>query len=384
MRAMIGLSRDLPLDSGDWHACCLFRRDQMKSGEVAMLRSAVRRGSRFVVAPVVALTLTLISFEAAAQDVAQNFRGKQIRMLIGSSAGGGYDLFARTIAAHWTKHVPGNPIFVPQNVPGALSLQVANNIFSIAPKDGTVIGAVNPQIVSRAILDSSAGRFDARQFTWIGSALREFQILVARTDAPVKSFDEAFQKELLLGGSGGATDTFPIITNAVLGTRFKVISGYPGTREVNLAMDRGEVQGNGAITWASIKATMTEMLAEKRIRLIVQFGLKSHPELPHVPNALDYVKTAAQRDALLLLFATQEFGRPYIAPPGLPAPIATALQTSFMETMKDPSFLEDANRRGLDIDPTPSEEITALVRQLYATPPETVQRVREIFANPAK
>lgn len=349
-----------------------------------MLRSAVRRGSRFVVAPVVALTLTLISFEAAAQDVAQNFRGKQIRMLIGSSAGGGYDLFARTIAAHWTKHVPGNPIFVPQNVPGALSLQVANNIFSIAPKDGTVIGAVNPQIVSRAILDSSAGRFDARQFTWIGSALREFQILVARTDAPVKSFDEAFQKELLLGGSGGATDTFPIITNAVLGTRFKVISGYPGTREVNLAMDRGEVQGNGAITWASIKATMTEMLAEKRIRLIVQFGLKSHPELPHVPNALDYVKTAAQRDALLLLFATQEFGRPYIAPPGLPAPIATALQTSFMETMKDPSFLEDANRRGLDIDPTPSEEITALVRQLYATPPETVQRVREIFANPAK
>ena len=214
--------------------------------------------------------------------------------------------------------------------------------------------------------------------------MREFQILVARTDAPVKSFDEAFQKELLLGGSGGATDTFPIITNAVLGTKFKVITGYPGTREVNLAMDRGEVQGNGAITWASIKATMTEMLAEKRIRLIVQFGLKNHPELPQVPNALDYAKTAAQRDALMLLFATQEFGRPYIAPPGLGGPIAAALQTSFMNTMKDPAFLEEATRRGLDIDPTPSEEIAALVRQLYATPPETVQRVREIFANPPK
>jgi tripartite-type tricarboxylate transporter receptor subunit TctC len=317
--------------------------------------------------------------DAVAQDVEQAFRGKQIRFLIGSSAGGGYDLFARTIAAHWTKHIPGNPIFVPQNVPGALSLQVANNIFSIAPKDGTVIGAVNPQIVSRAILDSGAARFDARQFTWIGSALREYQVMVARTDAPVKSFDDAFKTELIVGGSGGATDTFPIITNAALGTKFKVISGYPGTREVNLAMDRGEVQGNGAITWASIKATMTAMLAEKKINLIVQFGLKNHPELPQVPNALAYAKTADQRATLMLLLATQEFGRPYIAPPGLPAPIAAALRDSFAATMKDPAFLEEATRRGLDIDPTPSEEIDALVRQLYATSPETVQRVRDIF-----
>jgi tripartite-type tricarboxylate transporter receptor subunit TctC len=355
----------------------LFAKIKVEIGR--MLRRLARQAFRLGAAVVVGI----FSFEAAAQDVAQNFRGKQIRMLIGSSAGGGYDLFARTIAAHWTKHIPGNPIFVPQNVPGALSLQVANNVFSIAPKDGTVIGAVNPQIVSRAILDAGTARFNARQFTWIGSALREFQVLVARSDAPVKSFDEAFQKELILGGSGGATDTFPIITNAVLGTKFKVVTGYPGTREVNLAMDRNEVQGNGAITWASIKATMTDMLAEKRIRLIVQFGLKKHPELPDVPDALDYAKIAEQRDALMLLFATQEFGRPYIAPPGLPAPIAAALQTSFLETMQDPAFLEEANRRGLDIDPTPSAEIDALVRQLYATPPQTVQRVRDIFA-PAK
>jgi tripartite-type tricarboxylate transporter receptor subunit TctC len=338
------------------------------------------RGPSGCAATVAAFVVALVSFGAAAQDVEQAFRGKQIRMLIGSSAGGGYDLFARTIAAHWSRHIPGQPTFVPQNVPGALSLQVANNIFSIAPKDGTVIGAVNPQIVSRAILDASAARFDARRFTWIGSALREYQILVARTDAAVKSFDDAFKTELLVGGSGGATDTFPIITNAVLGTKFKVITGYPGTREVNLAMDRGEVQGNGAITWASIKATMTAMLAEKRINLIVQFGLKDHPDLPHVPNALKYATTAAQRDALMLLFATQEFGRPYIAPPDLPAPIAAALRDSFMATMRDPAFLEEAQRRGLDIDPTPSDEIHALVRQLYETPAETVQRVKDIFA----
>jgi tripartite-type tricarboxylate transporter receptor subunit TctC len=339
----------------------------------------MRHGPQFILARVAAFAAVLASFEAAAQDVEQAFRGKQIRFLIGSSVGGGYDVFARTVAAFWPKHIPGNPTIVPQNVLGVLSLQVANNIFSIAPKDGTVIGAVNPQIVSRAILDGSTARYDARQFTWIGSALREYQIMVARTDAPVKTFDQAFKTELIVGGSGGATDTFPTITNAVLGTKFKVISGYPGTREVNLAMDRGEVQGVGSITWASIKATMTQLLAEKRINLIVQFSLKPHPDLPDLPQALKYATTAEQTDALMLLFATQEFGRPYIAPPGLPVPIAAALRRSFEATMNDPAFLAEAKRRGLDIDPTPGEDINALVTRLYRTPAATVQRVRDIF-----
>jgi len=310
---------------------------------------------------------------------AQGDRGKQIQVLVAGTAGGGIDLGARIVSRHLGKYLPGNPLVVVQLMPGAGGIRMIDYMNSVAPKDGTVIGAVNPQIVSRAILDSGAARYDARQFTWIGSALREYQVLVARTDAPVKTFDDAFKAELIVGGSGGATDTFPIITNAALGTKFKVISGYPGTREVNLAMERGEVQGNGAITWASIKSTMTAALAEKRINLIVQFGLKNHPELPQVPNALTYAKTKDQRDTLMLLFATQEFGRPYIAPPGLPAPIAAALRDGFMATMKDPAFLEEAARRGLDIDPTPSEEIDALVRQLYATAPETVQRVRDIF-----
>ena len=323
--------------------------------------------------------LCLLGAGAGAQDVEQHFRGKQIRLMIGSSAGGGYDLFARTIAGYWGRHIPGNPMFIPQNMPGSFSLQVANNIFSIAPKDGTVIGAVNPQIVTRAMLDPERARFDARKFTWLGSALREYQVMVARTDAPVKTFDDAFSKELIVGGSGGATDTFPTLTNAVLGTKFKVVPGYPGTREVNLAMERGEVEANGAITWASIKSTMSTMLKEHRINLVVQFGLKNHPDLPAVPNALAYAKTDAERDALLLLFATQEFGRPYIAPPDLPAPIAAVLRDGFVATMKDPAFLEEASRRGLDIDPTPVDEIEGLVQKLYATAPETVQRVQEIF-----
>jgi tripartite-type tricarboxylate transporter receptor subunit TctC len=321
---------------------------------------------------------------ALAQSLEQSFKDKQIRLLIGSSAGGGYDTFARVIAAHWSKHMPGNPTFIPQNMPGPMSLSVANHIFSIAPKDGTVIGAVNPQIATEAILHPDRARFDARQFVWIGSALRETQVLVARTDQPVRDFRDAFKTELILGGSGGASNSFPAISNAVLGTKFKIVSGYPGTREANLAMERGEVQGIGGITWASVKATMADMLAGKKIVVIGQYGLNKHPELPDVPQVPSFAKTPEERAALMLLFATQEFGRPYIAPPGLPADIAEALRASFLKTLQDPEFLAEAKKRGLDIEATSGAEIQGLVEQLYATPTETIERVRKIFAETGK
>ena len=310
---------------------------------------------------------------------ADTFAGKQIRVLIGSSPGGGYDLFSRVIAQHWTRHVPGNPAFVPQNLPGALSLNVANNIFNVAAKDGTAIGAVNPQIASEAILNPDRARFDARKFLWIGSALRETQVMVASAKAPVTRFEQAFERELVLGGSGGATNTFPALTNAILGTKFKIVMGYPGTREVNLAMERGEVQGIGAITWASVKGTMGDKLRAGEIVLVGQYGAQKHPELPDTPHVPSFAKTPEDQAALRLLFATQEFGRPYIAAPGTPADISKVLQTSFMATMKDPVFLADATQRGLDIDPMEGADIQALVEQLYMTPPAVVERVRPIF-----
>lgn len=326
------------------------------------------------------LSLALAATPALAQDAEPHFKGKQIRILIGSSAGGGYDVFARTIAAHWGRHIPGSPQFVPQNMPGPLSLNVANNIFTAAPKDGTVLGGVNPQIASEAILDPERARFDARQFLWIGSALREVQVLVARADAPVKTFKDAFDKELIVGGSGGATNTFPQISNAILGTKFKIVSGYPGTKEINLAMERGEVQAVGSITWASIKATMGEQLAKKTIVMPGQYGINRHRELPDVPRVLDFAKTEDDTAALMLLFATQEFGRPYIAPPGLPPAVAKTLRDSFNATMADKDFLAEASQRGLEIDPTTGEEIEGLVARLYATPAPIVERVRKVFA----
>lgn len=331
--------------------------------------------------PSLALQFVLAAGLAAfgAPAAADPLAGKQIRIIIGSSPGGGYDLFARTIAHHWPKHIGGAPVFVPQNLPGPLSLNVANNIFNVAPKDGTAIGAVNPQIASEAILTPDRARFDARKFVWVGSALRETQVMVAGARAPVTSFEQAFEREMILGGSGGATNTFPTLTNAVLGTKFKIVSGYPGTREVNLAMERGEVQGIGAITWASVKGTMGDKLRSKEIVVVGQYGAKTHPELPNVPHVPSFAKTPDDQAALRLLFATQEFGRPYIAAPGTAPEIATLLQKSFMATMKDPAFLADAQQRGLDIEPMDGAEIQALVEQLYTTPPAVVERVRAIF-----
>lgn len=265
------------------------------------------------------LILSLVSTVALTAPISagaqtDTFAGKQIKMLIGSSAGGGYDLFARTISQHWSKHIPGNPTIVPQNLPGALSLNVANNIFNIAPKDGTSIGAVNPQIASEAILNPNRARFDARKFVWIGSALSETQVMIASAKAPVTSYEQAFDRELILGGSGGATNTFPTLTNAILNTKFKIVSGYPGTREVNLAMERGEVQGIGAITWASVKGTMADKIRSKEVVVVGQYAAKVHPELPKVPHIPAFAKSPEDQAALRLLFATQEFGRPLRRP----------------------------------------------------------------------
>jgi tripartite-type tricarboxylate transporter receptor subunit TctC len=317
---------------------------------------------------------------APAAQASDYYAGKQIRLLIGSSAGGGYDLFARTIAPFWAKHIPGNPTFVPQNMPGPMSLPVANNIFNVAAKDGLTIGAVNPQVATEAIINPKRARFDARKFVWIGSALRETQVMVASAKAPVTRYEQAFERELVLGGSGGATDSFPTLTNAVLGTRFRIISGYPGTREVNLAMERGEVQGIGAITWASVKATMGDKLKAGEVVIVGQYGGQKHRELPDVAHVPSFAKTPEQKAALRLIFATQEFGRPYVAPPGTPDEYASILRKSFMQAMVDPAFLADAAKRGLEIDPMDGDEIQRLVSQLYDSPPDVIERVRAMFA----
>ena len=321
--------------------------------------------------------------DAVGQETTPYFQGKQIRLYVGSAPGGGYDAFARVIAVHLPRHISGQPNIIVQNMPGAGSLVLANHIYNLGAKDGTDIGAVNPQISTDPMFHPDRVKFDPRKFNWIGSALRENHVGVAWHTTQFSTFDDAYKTELVVAGSGGSTDTYPTFTNGLLGTRFKVVSGYKGTKEGMLAMERGEVTGNVGITWASLKATSGDWVGTSQVRVFVQFGLTKHPELPDVPWIYDYARNDDDRSAMDLVFASQEFGRPYIAPPGVPAPVVTILRKAFDDTMSDPEFQTETARRKLDLEPVSGADIQAIMEKIYQAPPAVIERVKKILDNKA-
>jgi tripartite-type tricarboxylate transporter receptor subunit TctC len=320
----------------------------------------------------------LATAPAAAQDMP--WKGKPITMVLGSAPGGGYDTFARTIAPHLGRHLPGRPTIIIQNMPGAGSLLATNHLYNVAARDGSVIAGLNPQLATEPLVRPERAKYDPRKLSWIGSALRETHVALAWHTSPVKTFDDVFKHELIVAGSGGATDTFPLFLNSLLNTKFKVIAGYKGTRQGMLAMERGEATGNGGTTWASLKATQGQWLKEGKIRVILQYGLSKHPELPNVPWIYDYAKSAEDKAAMNLVFARQEFGRPYAGPPELPPAILALYRQAFDATMKDPAFLADAEKRKLDLDPITGDAIQKLVDNLYTAPPAVIERVKDILA----
>ena len=316
----------------------------------------------------------------AAED-AEFYKGKQIRLIVGSSAGGGYDTYARTIAAHLPKHLPGAPKIVVQNMPGAGSLVLCNYLYNIAPKDGTVIAAVHSLSATHPLYFPERAKYDARHMNWLGSALRETHVGVVWHGAPVQTFTDILQRELIVAGSGGSTNSFPAFTNAVLGTRFNIVKGYDGTKQGMLAMERGEVAGVIGITYASLKATSAALLNERKINVLVQFGLRRHPELPHTPWVFDFARRDDDQAAMSLMFATQEFGRPYVAPPGVPDNVVGLLRSAFEATLSDPEFRAEAARRKLDIDFTSGPDIRDTIDRIYRTPAAVVARVKEILGD---
>jgi tripartite-type tricarboxylate transporter receptor subunit TctC len=316
---------------------------------------------------------------ASAQNMANYYRGKTVRVIVGTSAGGGFDLYSRAIAQYLPRHLPGNPTVIVQNMAGAGSLTAVNYIANAAPKDGTVIGAPNPIIVTDALFYPSRVKFDARQVKWIGSALRETHVATAWYNTQTKTFDDTFVREFVVAGSGGTSTAYPIVLNAVLGTRLKLVLGYPGTAESNLAMERGEVDGIAGITWASVKAAQAQALRDNHVRILVQFGLSKHRELPNVPWIFDYAKNEADRAALKLVLSTQEFGRPYMVAEGVPDAVVAVLRAAFDETLKDAAFRGEAEKRHLDLDPATGAEIETVVDDIYKTPAPVVERVRKIL-----
>jgi tripartite-type tricarboxylate transporter receptor subunit TctC len=326
-------------------------------------------------------TMALAASTASAQSAADFYKGRNVDLYVGYSVGGAYDLYARVIARHLGKHIPGNPTIVPKNMEGAGSLRLANWLYNVGSKDGTVLGTIGRGTAFDPLLGSKGAQFQADRFTWIGSANNEVSVCVAWKGSGVTTLEDTLSKELIVGGTGQAADTdqFPRILNGVLGTKFKVVSGYPGGNDVTLAMERGEVKGRCGWSWSSVIATHKRWIDDKSITVLVQLSLNKHPDLPDVPLVMDFAKSEDQQQMFKLIFARQVMGRPYLAPPGVPADRAEALRKAFMDTMRDPEFLAEAEKSQLEITPVPGTEVEKLVKDLYQTPKALADKAAEFI-----
>jgi tripartite-type tricarboxylate transporter receptor subunit TctC len=304
---------------------------------------------------------------APAQTAAEFYRGKTIDLYINSSIGGGYDLYARTIARHLGRHLPGNPTILPKNMEGGGGMRLANWLYNVGPKDGTVIGAVTRAMPFEPLLGNKAALYDARRFNYIGSANDEVSVCAAWHTAGIKTFEDAQQRPLIVGSSGIFEDTYqyPTLLNRMFGAKFKIVLGYPGGNDVNLAMERGEVQGRCSIPWSTVKASRRSWIDENKVSLLLQYSLGKHADLPNVPLVMDLAKTAEEETILKLIFGRQVLGRPFVAPPGVPNGRVAVLRKAFMETMADAEFLTEAEKAKLEVTPVAGEKLESLVLEVY-------------------
>jgi tripartite-type tricarboxylate transporter receptor subunit TctC len=342
-----------------------------------------------VIRPIVAtLALAMACVPARAQkdDVAAFYAGKRLTLQVGSAAGTGYDIIARVIARFMPRHVPGQPTMIVQNIPGAGSIRLATSLINVGPHDGTAFGLAINGLPTAPLLQPEAAKFDPATFNWLGSTNREIQVTTVWHTAPVQTLEQLKTTELVVGATtpGTATMDFPAVANSVLGLKFRIVPGYQGTAQINVAMERGEVHGNAGIGWVSVKTQSLAWLNEGKIRIPVQFGFEPHPDLPNVPTAISLAATEAQRQALTLVFARQEYGRPFFAPPGVPAARVDALRRAFDATMKDPEFLAEADKLKLEIEPMTGEVLQGMVAKVAATPPAVAQQVRDALARAGK
>ncbi|MEY3552698.1 MAG: hypothetical protein RL735_1046 [Pseudomonadota bacterium] len=319
---------------------------------------------------------------AQQSDLEKFYAGKNVDFLIGSAPGGGYGIYGSVLSRHIGKHLPGKPNIVARNMDGAGSITAANLLYNKLPKDGTVFGALFMGAIMEPLIgDASVTQFDPRRFIFIGSANKETSICIAWHNAPVQTFEDMFSKELIVGTSGVTSSIrqYPTIFNNVLKTKFKMITGYPGSREAQLAMERGETNGICGIQWTSFIAAQSDWLEQNKVRILAQIGGLDGDETLNkmgIPKIWDFVKNEADKRTLSVIFNQLEFGRPYVLPPGVPADRVAAFRKAFDETMKDPEFLAEAAKAKLVINPVSGVNVQKLVDEIYTTPKEDVERAR--------
>ena len=321
---------------------------------------------------------------AQAQPVADFYRGKTFTVMIGTEPGGAYDSYARVLARHIGRHIPGEPMVVAQNMPGAASLVLANHLYTVAAHDGLAIGAVQRGMALNPLYGggATAARYDATRFTWIGSINNETGVVLAMKSAGISKFTDLFEKEMIVGAEGGGTsdsELFARLTNAVLGTKARIVTGYKGSADVLLALDKGEVNGQFVGGWVGLRDKANPWLESGRALLLAQLSVRPDPTFKDLPVIMDFARDERQRQILRLAFTAQLWGRPYVAAPDLPPERVRALRDAFQETLADPVFIAEADRFGLPVAPLRGEEMAELIRGLYASPKDVIDATRAAF-----
>lgn len=328
----------------------------------------------------VALLLLLPAAVRAAESVESFYQGRTIRLIVGFSAGG-YDSYARLLAHYLGAQIPGNPTIIVENMPGAGGMRAANFVYDAAPKDGTVIASVNQNAPMYSLAGGEGAHYDATRFQWLGSIAHSNEMLYTWHSSGVSTLAQAQAKEVVLGGVGVTSDSYVYATiiNGLLGTKFRVITGYPGSREINLALERGEVMGRGGNSWASLLTNDRAWLDEKKINLLVQIGAVKEADLPDVPLLLDLVKSAEDRQIVRLISSPSALGYGYWVAPGVPEERVAALRTGFEKSVRNPAFADEAARLGMTIRFQNAVALEDLVKAVATTPPPVLERTARIL-----
>lgn len=325
----------------------------------------------------VSIASTLIAVGPARSNEVEDFyKSKVVNVIIAFSAGGGYDTYARLLARHMGKYIPGNPTLVPQNMPGAGTLKAAEYLYSVAPKDGTYIGTFSRSLPLSPLFGLPGAKFDPRKFVWLGSITHDTTLCVSWQASKIKTFDDTLRAEYRVGGEGKSSDPdiYAKLIKDLLGSKVKLVTGFPGSADIMLAMERGELDGVCGISYSTLESRHANMLANKQLNILVQGALEKDPELPNTPMLLDLAKTDEQRDILKLYLAPQLIARPFVASPGIPEARARALQDAFAKTVRDKDFLAEAKKLHLDVSPVDGGKILEIINSIYKTPKSTIQK----------
>ncbi len=332
-----------------------------------------------------AAVATLLQSPASAQSVEDFYKGRQINLLIGGGAGGGYDAYYRALARHIGKHIPGQPSIIPRNQPAASGLAAAAALYTTVDKDGLTIGAFPNNVPMDPLFGHPGARYDALRLNWLGSIGKLQNVCATWHTSPIKTIQQAQQREVIVAAAAAPTNTaiMPRVLNALIGTKFKPIIGYDPGAGLTMSIERGEAEGICGLSWSTMKASRPHWIKDKLLNVIVQMGLDKLPDLPSVPAALDLVSDPVKKQVLTLILIRQEPGRPVAAPPGVPADRLAALRRAFDLTMKDPDFIAEAEKLQLELEPLNAAEVEKLLAAAYATPKPIVQQAAELL-EPAK